>query len=120
MSDVVAPEYLSEQQIELFKRLAEKVVGLGFALPAILFLESMRPLNFIGSQVMLFFQPMLRTWFTLSEYDLIQQALERRETLEYVADLIEEHDQAAKQREREWKAQLKARKRAQKDEKRKS
>ncbi|NUO20120.1 hypothetical protein HUU59_11780 [bacterium] len=120
MKDTAAPDYLSPEQIELFKRLADKVVGLGFALPAILFLESMRPVNFIGSQVMLFFQPMLRTWFTLAEYDLIQQALERRETLGYFADLIEQQDLVAKQKEREWNAQRKAQKRAQKQEKRKS
>ena len=119
MKEVVAPDYLSPEQIELFDRLADKVVGLGFALPAVLFLESMRPVNFIGSQVMVFFAPMLRTWFTLREYDLIQQALERRETLGYITDVIEAKDLVRIQKEREWKAQRKAEKRAQKDAKRK-
>ena len=120
MKEIVAPDYLNPEQIELLNRLADKVVGLGFALPAVLFLETMRPVNFIGSQVMLFFQPMLRTWFTLREYDLMQQALERRETLGYLTDLIEDKDLEASRKERERKAQRKAEKRAKKDAKRKS
>ena len=120
MNEIVAPDYLSPEQIELFDRLADKVVGLGFALPAVLFLETMRPMNFVGSQVMLFFQPMLRSWFTLREYDLIQQALERRETLGYMTDVIEAKDLEASRKERELKAQRKAEKRAKKDAKRKS
>lgn len=120
MKDPEALEFLSPEQIELFGRLADKVVRLGFALPAILFLETMRPVNFIGSQVMLFFQPMLRSWFTLTEYNMLQQALERRETLGYFSDLIEARDLVARNKEREWKAQRKAEKRAQKSAKRKS
>lgn len=120
MTNVTKPDHLSDEQIELFGRLAEKVVKLGFALPAILFLETMRPLNFVGSQVMLFFQPMLKTWFTVREYDLIQKALENRETLGYLTDLIEERDGAQKAIEQELKAKLKAEKRARKDAKRKS
>ncbi|MBK6911591.1 MAG: hypothetical protein IPK53_02595 [bacterium] len=120
MKDVTAPDYLSPEQIELFARLADKVVGLGFALPAILFLETTRPLNFVGSQVMLFFQPMLRSFFTLRDYDLLQQALERRETLGYLTELIEARDEAAHEREREQKAQRKAEKLARKAAKRKS
>lgn len=120
MNDVPAPEYLTPEQIELFCRLADKVVSMGFALPAVLFLETMRPLNFVGSQVMLFFQPMLRSWFTLREYDLIQQALERRETIGYLTDLVEARDLAAQQKAREQKALIKAQKREQKEAKRKS
>lgn len=120
MREVTAPDYLNPEQVELFARLADKVVSLGFALPAIIFLESMRPVNFIGSQVMLFFQPMLRSFFTLRDYDLLQQALERRETLGYLTDLIEAHDEAARDRERELKAKLKAEKQARRAEQRKS
>lgn len=120
MTNITKPDFLTDEQAELFGRLAEKVVKLGFALPAMLFLETMRPLNFVGSQVMLFFQPMLRSWFTLREYDLIQQALENRETLNYMTDLIEDRDAEQKTRERELKAKLKAEKRAKKAAKRKS
>ncbi len=115
MKDSVRPDYLTDEQVELFGRLADRVVNLGFALPAVLFLETMRPVNFIGSQVMLFFHPMLRSFFTLREYDLLQQALERRESMGYFVDIIEERDLLRTQKEREWKAQLKAEKRAKKE-----
>ncbi|MCB1060405.1 MAG: hypothetical protein KDB65_09250 [Calditrichaeota bacterium] len=120
MTNITKPDHLSDEQVELFGRLAEKVVKLGFALPAILFLETMRPMNFVGSQVMLFFQPMIRTWFTIREYDLFQKALENRETLGYLTDLIEDRDIAQKAIEKELKAKLKAEKRAKKEAKRKS
>lgn len=119
MKDIVAPDYMSPEQLELFSKLADKVVGLGFALPAVLFLETLRPVNFIGSQVMLFFAPMIRTWFTLREYDLIQQALEHRETLAYLTDLIEARDQVEQARQKEYRAKLKAEKRAAREAKRK-
>jgi len=120
MREVIKPDYLSAEQVQLFERLADRVVGLGFALPAVLFLETVRPVNFVGSQVMLFFQPMLRSFFTLRDYDLLQQALERRETLGYLTDLIEARDEAAQEQERARKAQLKAEKLARKAAKRKS
>jgi hypothetical protein len=112
MREVKPPDFLTKEQIELFERLADKVVERRLAMPAILFLESVRPLNFIGSQAMLFFQPMLRSLFTLRDYDLIQQALERRETVGYLADLLEAKDEVLVERERAMKRQLQEQKRA--------
>lgn len=119
MNSPVAPDYLNPEQLELFGRLADKVVGLGFALPAMLFLETMRPMNFIGSQVMIFFAPMVKAFFTAREYDLLQQALERRETIGYLTDLIEARDEAAREKLKEHSAKVKAEKRAARDAKRK-
>lgn len=103
------PEFLSAEQVRLFERLADRVVKLRFTLPAMVFLESVRPLNFVGSQAMLFFAPMVHALFAGHEYDLLQQALERRETLGYLADLLEAKDEAETERE---KAEKKARKNA--------
>jgi hypothetical protein len=86
------PEGLTDEQIRLFERLADRVVKLRFTVPAVVFLESVRPLNFVGSQAMLFFAPMVHALFGAHEYDLIQSALERRETLGYLADLLEFKD----------------------------
>ena len=119
MREVIAPDYLSPEQLELFSKLADKVVGLGFALPTVLFLETMRPMNFIGSQVMVFFAPMVKAFFTAREYDLLQQALERRETLGYLTDLIEAKDEVARVKHKEFVAKVKAEKRAAKEAKRK-
>lgn len=50
---------LTEEELETLEKLAERVVKMNMAVPAIMFLESVRPLNYLGSQVMLFFRPLL-------------------------------------------------------------
>ena len=94
------PDGLTPEQIRLFERLSERVVKLRLTMPAVLFLESVRPLNFIGSQVMIFFAPMVHVLFAAHEYTLLQQALERRETIGYLVDLLEAKDHAEQERER--------------------
>jgi hypothetical protein len=59
--------------------LLDRPVRLRRATPAVLFLESLWPLSYIGSQVMVFFAPVVHALFSAREYDLIQQALEHRE-----------------------------------------
>lgn len=107
MNGPMPPDYLSQEQIELFDRLTALVARKRLTAPAILFLESVRPLNFIGSQVMLFFAPMVHALFTAYQYDLLQQALERRETLGYLTDLLEFKEETAAREERELRAQMK-------------
>ena len=94
------PDYLTPEQIELFERLAARVVKLRLTVPAVLFLESVRPLNFVGSQVMVFFAPMVHALFTARDYDRLQAALERRETIGYLVDLLEAKEQLELERER--------------------
>jgi hypothetical protein len=43
----------------LIERLAQKLSSWGLTAPAILFLEANKPFSFIGSQTLLFFQPLL-------------------------------------------------------------
>jgi hypothetical protein len=102
------PDYLTPEQLKLFDRLSDRVVKMRMTVPAMLFLESTRPLNFIGSQAMLFFAPMVHALFAAHEYNLLQQALERRETLGYLADLLEAKEQVESERERAEKQVRKA------------
>ena len=46
---------LPEEEDAVLDKLARKVVARRMAVPAILFLESTKPLNFIASQVLVFF-----------------------------------------------------------------
>jgi hypothetical protein len=102
------PDYLTPEQLALFDRLSERVVKLRLTMPAVLFLESTRPLNFIGSQVMVFFAPMVHALFAAREYNLLQQALERRETIGFLVDLLEAKEQAEQERERSERQAKKA------------
>lgn len=106
------PEYLTPEQIRLFERLSERVVKMRLTMPAVLFLESVRPLNFIGSQVMIFFAPIVHALFAAHEYTLLQQALERRETIGYLVDLLEAKEQVEQERERAERRAQKSAKRS--------
>lgn len=46
-------------ETQLIEELAQRVKRLGLITPAIIFLESNKPFSFIGSQALLFFQPLL-------------------------------------------------------------
>lgn len=78
------------------------------AVPAILFLESVKPLSFLGSQTLYFFEPMVRALFTVPEYERFAALLERRESLEALLVKIEDRDEAERRAERERKAQKRA------------
>ena len=83
------------RQDELVDRLAAKVVERKMSLPAILFLETVRPLNFVGSQVLVFLGPVVKALFTARDYDEIQEFLEHREGIERLVRRIEEKEAAA-------------------------
>ena len=92
----------------LLERLATRVVAMRMTVPAILFLESSKPLSFLGSQALYFFEPMVRAFFSVPEYERFAQLLERRETMEALLVKIEEKDAAARSAEREAKARRRA------------
>lgn len=99
---------LNDRQRELLDRFAGRIVHLRMATPAILFLESVRPLNYVGSQVMVFFAPVVRGFFGLPEWDELRVVLERRESIGYFLDLIEAKESAAMIEEERLKAERKA------------
>jgi len=83
---------LTDKQQELLDKLADKIVRLRMSVPAILFLESVRPMNYVGSQVMVFFAPLVRGFFGLPEWDELRLVLEKRESIGYFLDLIEKRE----------------------------
>ncbi|MDH4158441.1 MAG: hypothetical protein OEW00_14320 [candidate division Zixibacteria bacterium] len=98
---------LPEQENAVLDKLARKTVEKGMAVPAILFLESVKPLNFIGSQVMVFFEPVVQTIFNFKDYDTFRSALEKRESIEILLLKIEKHDAVALSRQKRIKKFLK-------------
>jgi len=60
------------------------------ATPAVLFLQSVQPLNAIGSQAMVFLRPFVAgVFFSPSQYDRLSTILERREGISALIDAIE-------------------------------
>jgi len=94
----------------ILEKLAKKVVEWRMAVPAILFLESVKPLNYIGSQAMVFFEPIVQTIFNFRDYDTLRLALERRENVEILLQKIEKHDARLYEREKALKKFMKTEK----------
>lgn len=80
---------LEDEDIALIRKLADFVVRRDMSVPAVMFLESVRPLNFVGSQAMVFFKPILSRFFTRDEYDKMAIILEKREVIDLLINEIE-------------------------------
>lgn len=85
---------LDPETAALFDRLAGKVVDTRMSVPAILFLESMKPMNFVGAQALGFFEPLLRTLFPWNDLERLRAAFENRDNIEVLLVKIEEKEAA--------------------------
>jgi hypothetical protein len=74
---------------EAMDRFAKRIVDWRMTAPAVLFLESAKPLSFLGNQALIFFQPIVQSIFNFKTYDEITEILEERENLEYLLCKIE-------------------------------
>jgi len=91
----------------LISRLATEIVDRNLTAPAIMFLESTKPLSFLGSQIMVFFAPFVKAFWDGTSYDTLTELLEERENVE---TLLQEIERLEAERTAERKAE-KARKR---------
>ena len=73
----------------LFDRLARWIVERRMETPALLFLESARPLSFVGAQAMHFFQPLASVLFAGPDYERLARLLEDRANLSLLLATIE-------------------------------
>jgi len=85
-------EDLSDEEKEQLDKIAKGIVSRGLTTPSIMFLESVKPLNFLGSQVMLFFRPIVAAIFPASSYDRVEAILEKRQSIEWLIIRIEEFE----------------------------
>ncbi len=72
-------------------KLARWVDGRKLTMPAVMFLESVTPLNFVSNQVMVFFHPFVTTFLNPADYEAFQDLLEHRESIPYLIDKIENY-----------------------------
>jgi len=98
---------LTEKQAELLDKLAQKVVGYKMTVPAIMFLETVKPLSYVGSQTMVFFEPMVKAVFNVAEYDEIRILMEDRRNVEELLVRIEKFDREALEKEKAEKKERK-------------
>ena len=78
-----------ELQQQLAQNIARRVVRWGLTVPAILFLEMHRPLNFVASQMLLALSPIVSIVARADELNTLAKMLERRESTEELVVAIE-------------------------------
>ena len=106
------PELTSEEEDRrLIDAVAARVVRMGLAVPAIFFLESTKPLSYVGSQALVFLEPFVKSILTVASYDHFVALLEDRSNIEKLLRRIEDMDEEARERENEQKKRAKAEKR---------
>lgn len=82
-------EVTAERKKILMNKIARKVVDYRLTPVAIVFLESSKPLTFLGNQLMIFMQPFYRAVFSYQEYEEIAAMLEDRKNVEQLICEIE-------------------------------
>ena len=65
-------------------KLAEEVKARRMTTPAIFFLEMMRPLNFVGSQAMIFFGPIISAFVKTDGYYRAAELFEEHSSVEFL------------------------------------
>ncbi|MBU8932778.1 MAG: hypothetical protein KOO62_02115 [candidate division Zixibacteria bacterium] len=98
---------LAEDERAVMEKVAKQVVDRRMAVPAIIFLESVKPLNFIASQTLVFFEPIIQTVFSFKDYEAFRTGLEKRESVEILIQHIEELDAVSYEREKRIKKFMK-------------
>ena len=88
---------MSPEELALLERVAKAVVQRRLTVPALMCLESLRPLNYVSSQFMVFLEPLVGTFVATRDHERIAQILEHRESLQVLIDQIEAQD-AVRQR----------------------
>ena len=80
---------VTDEDRALLRRLAGFIVRRKMVTPVVFFLESARPLGYLGSQAMVFLQPFLTAVFKQKDYDRIARIMERREGVAALLEQIE-------------------------------
>ncbi len=91
------------KQREVLEKLTDILVRRRLTTPAIFILEAGKPLSFVASQSMLFFEPFLEAFFPAGDYHIVAEALEDRENVEWFIQRLE----AAEEDRRQERQQVK-------------
>lgn len=94
--NIADPDFkaLPKEEMEVLEKAARWLVKWGAAgtMVGILVGESMRPTNFLVSQSMVFFEPMVNAIFDTRQYQIFYSALEKRDSVEVFLQMVEAYD----------------------------
>jgi hypothetical protein len=86
----VTEEERREREREVLGKLGELLIARRMAAPAILVLESVKPLSFIASQALIFLGPLAEALLPYRDYQVLAEALESRENVEWLIRRLEQ------------------------------
>ncbi len=96
---------------ELLDAVAKRIVNMRLAVPAVFFLESTKPLSFLGSQLLVFLEPFVQAFLSTQAYSRFAQLVEDRDNVEALIRRVETMDEDVRAKEKELRAEEKRRKR---------
>ena len=80
----------TEMQKEAIDKLCRGIIRRGLTTPAIIGVEMGRPLNFVGSQTMHFFTPLISAFVPTDSWKAVAEFLEHRGSVDWIRNRIEE------------------------------
>ena len=86
------------RQRDLLQTVADQLIARRLQAPAILFLESIKPLSFLTSQGLIVLGPLLQAVVPVKDYQLLTEALEHRENMEWLIQKLEDSEEARSSR----------------------
>lgn len=88
---VAAPEPLSKEEKDWLSGIGRGLARRGLGVPAILFLESTKPLHFVAGQATRFVDPIFSLVVPEHQLGRLAEVLEKRESAEFLIRTTESH-----------------------------
>lgn len=101
--DPPGPAEPSPEQKAAVDTICREIVRRHMSTPALVFLEMSRPLNYVGSQTMHFFQPLVSVLTDSTGPRHFAEFLEHRGSIEYICRRIEDLEAETTEKEHEEK-----------------
>ena len=79
-----------ETQKKALDKLCKGIIRRGLTTPAIIGVEMGRPLNYLGSQTMHFFTPLISAFVPTKSWNAVAEFLEHRGSVDWIRNRIEE------------------------------
>lgn len=106
----VSPEEIpDERREEIIRALAKEIAARRLTAPAIFFLETVKPLSFVGSQAMIFLQPIIQAVFPFRSYNEFSVMMEDRKNVEALLCEMERLEIEEREKRRKEKLEKKHR-----------
>jgi hypothetical protein len=93
---IAAEDIPADEAAAMLDKIADGIVRRRLAVPAVLFLETCKPLNFVGSQAMMALHPFVAAFVKGDDYRKVALLMERDANVEELLQRIERLEGSAK------------------------